>query len=127
MVVPDFLETFGTSLPSEPGCLWHISIMPNGFGQNWVEMFLKQCARWVLEGRKKGRRGNQRPATDLGERAGNKPTGEVAGFPNKSFMVVIRGMLNGNNDLTSSMQFKSSYRDVWHWEELIDCIEKIVA
>jgi hypothetical protein len=39
-------------------------------------------------------------------------------------MVVIRRVLNGNNDPTSSMQFHPSYTDGRHWEELIDFIKR---
>jgi hypothetical protein len=45
-------------------------------------------------------------------------------LPNTTFMVVIRRVLNGNNDSTSSMQFQASYPDVRDWEELFDFIEK---
>ena len=98
--------------------------MPNGFGDNGFEMFLKKCASDVREARKKGRRGNKRSVTDLGERAGKKARGNVPELPNSTFMVVIRRVPNGNNDPTSSMQFQASYTDVRHWEELIDFIEK---
>jgi hypothetical protein len=87
-------------------------------------MFLKQCESKVWEARKKGRRGNMRPATDLGECTGNNARGYVPVLPNTTFMVVIRQVPNGNNDLTSSMQFQASYTSVTHWEELIDFIEK---
>jgi hypothetical protein len=39
-------------------------------------------------------------------------------------MVVIRRVMNDNNDATTSMQFEASYTDVSDWEELIDFIEK---
>jgi hypothetical protein len=39
-------------------------------------------------------------------------------------MVVIRRVLNGDNDQTSSMQLQDSYPDVRHWEERIDFIEQ---
>jgi len=87
-------------------------------------MFLKKCASEVREGRMKGRRGNKRSATDLGECAGKKVRGNVPELPNTTFMVVIRRVLNGNNDLTSSMQLQASYTDVRDWEELIDFIGK---
>jgi hypothetical protein len=118
MAVADFLETFDTWLPLEnfDNAEW--------IRRQWVEMFLKKCASEVREARKKGRRGNKRPATDLGERAGKKARGNVPELPNTTFMVVIRRVANGNNDPTSSMQFQASYTDVRHWEELIDFIEK---
>ena len=40
-------------------------------------MCLKKCASEVREARKKGRRGNKRPAMDLGERVGKKARGNV--------------------------------------------------
>ena len=40
--------------------------------RQWVEMFLKKCASEIREARKMVRRGNNRPATDLGERASKK-------------------------------------------------------
>jgi hypothetical protein len=87
-------------------------------------MFLKKCASEVREARKEGRRGNKRPATDLGEGVGKKARGNVPELRNSTFMVVIRRVPNGNNDPTSSMQFQASYTDVRHWEELIEFIEK---
>jgi hypothetical protein len=61
--VADFLETFKTWLPlgNFDNAKW--------IRCQWVEMFLKKCAREIREARKKGRRGNTRPATDLGEHA----------------------------------------------------------
>jgi len=38
----------------------------------WVEMILKKCASKIREVRKKGRRGNKRPAMDLGKRVSTK-------------------------------------------------------
>jgi hypothetical protein len=87
-------------------------------------MFLKKCASEVREARKKGRRGNKRPATDVGERAGKIARGNLPELPNTTFMVVIRRVPNGDNDQTSSMQLQASYTDVRHWEELIDFIEQ---
>jgi len=87
-------------------------------------MLLKKCASEVWEARKKGRRGNKRPATDLGEGTGKKPRGNVPKLSNLTFMVMICRVPNGNNHPTSSMQFQASYTDVRHCEELIDFIEK---
>jgi len=92
--------------------------------RKWVEMFLKKCASEVREARKKATRGSKRRATDLGERAGNNARGNVSELPNTTFIIVIRRVLNGNNDPTPSTQFQSSYTDVRHWEELIEFIEK---
>jgi hypothetical protein len=121
MPVADFLETSYTWLRFK-----------NFDNAEWIwrqllEMFLKKCVSEVREARKKGRRANKRPATDLGEHTGNKARGNVPELPNTTFMVVIRRILNGNNDPTSSMQFQASYTDVRQWEELFDFIEKIVA
>ena len=74
--------------------------------------------------RKKGRGGNKRPTTDLGECPVKKMRGNLLEWPNTTFMVVIRRVPNGNNDQTSSIQLQASYTDVRHWEELIDFIEK---
>jgi hypothetical protein len=87
-------------------------------------MILKKCANEVREARKKGRCGKKRVATDLGECVGKKSRRNVPELPNTTFMVVIRRVLNGNNDPTFSMQLQASYTDVRHLEELIDFIEK---
>jgi len=118
MVVAEFLETFEKWLPLENfnNIEW--------IRQQWVDMFLKKRARKVREATKKGTRGNKRPATDLGECAGNKVRRNVPKLPNTTFKIVICWVLNGDNDPTSSMQFQASYTDVRHWEELIDFIEK---
>jgi len=39
-------------------------------------------------------------------------------------MIVIRGMPNVNNDMTSNMQYNAAYTDVRHCEELIDYMEQ---
>jgi len=118
MAVADFLETFEKWLPLEnfdhAKWIW----------RQWVEMFLKRCAIEVRDARMKGRRGNMRPVTDLGELAGKKPRGNVPVLPNTTYMVVIRRVPNGNNDLTSGMHFQASYPYVKHCEELIDFIER---
>jgi len=116
--VAEFLETFETWLPLE-----------NFHNAEWirrqrVEMFWKKCASEVREPRKKGRRGNKRPAMDLGERAGKKARDNLPELPNTTFIIVIRRVPNGDNDQTSSMQLQGLYTDVRHWEELIDFIEQ---
>jgi len=90
--VADFLETFETWLPLEnfDNAEW--------IWRKWVVMFLKTCPSEVREARKKGRRGNMRPATDLGVCACREARGNLPELPNTAFMVVICGMLNGNND-----------------------------
>ena len=92
-----------------------------------MEMFLNKYASRVQVARKKGRRGNKRPETDFGVRAGKQARGNVPELPNTTFIVVLRRVLNGNNDQTSSKQFQASYTDLRHWEELIDFIEKICS
>ena len=118
MAVADFLVTFEKWLPLEnfDNAEW--------IRRQWVEMFLKRCAIEVRDARMKGRRGNMRPVTDLGELAGKKPRGNVPVLPNTTYMVVIRRVPNGNNDLTSGMHFQASYPYVKHCEELIDFIER---
>jgi len=117
--VADLLETFKIWLPLEnfenAELIW----------QQWVAMCLKQCVSEVQEARKKGRWGNKRLLTDLGERAGKKVRGNIPELSNTSFMVMIRCVQNGNNDQSSSMQLRASYTDVRCWEELIDFIEQI--
>jgi hypothetical protein len=88
-----------------------------------VERVLKKCASEVREAWKKGRRGNKQPATDLQECAGNTAGGNVPELPNTTCMVVIHRVPNGNNVLTSRMQFQVSYTGVRHWEEVIDFID----
>ena len=80
--VADFLETFENRLPLEnfDHAEW--------IRQQWVEMFLKKHASEVREARKKRRGGNKQPATDLGECARKKVTGNVPGLPNTTFMGV---------------------------------------
>ena len=116
--VADFLETFNTWLP------WENFDNAEWIWRQWVEMFLKKCASEVWEARKKGRRGNKRPATDFAEHAGKTARGNLPVLPNTTFMIVIRRVPNGNNDQTFSMQLQASYTDVRDWEELIDFIEK---
>jgi hypothetical protein len=88
----DFLETFETWLPLEnfDNAEW--------IRRQWVEMFLKKCASEVVEAVRKGRRGNKRLATDVGERVGKKSRGNLPEMPNTTFMVVIRRVPNRDND-----------------------------
>jgi hypothetical protein len=112
------LETFKTWLPLEnfDNVEW--------IRWQWMQILLKKCSSEVWEARKKGRRGNERPATDLGQCVGKTARGNLPELPNTTFMVVIHRVPNGDNDQTSSMQLKASYTDVGHWEELIDFIEQ---
>ena len=116
--VADFWETFETWLLLEKfnNAEW--------FRQQWVEMFLKKCASEVREARKKGRRGNKRPVTDLGERAGKQARSNLPELQNTTFMVVICRVPNSDNDQTSCMKLQASYTDVRHWEELIESMEQ---
>jgi hypothetical protein len=72
----------------------------------------------------KGRRGKKRPAADLGQHMGQKAKSNLPELPNRTFIIVIRQVLNGNNDQICSVQHHALYPDVRHWEELIDFIEK---
>jgi len=87
-------------------------------------MLLKRCAIEAQEVRKKGRQGNKRPATDLGERLGKQVKGNLPELSNTTFFIVINRVPNDNNDQTSSNQLQASYTDVRHREELIDFIEQ---
>jgi hypothetical protein len=84
MVVADFLVTFEKWLPLEnfDNATW--------IRRQWVEIFLKKCASKFRDARTKGRRGNKRSATDLGERVGKKARGNVPELPNTTVMVVNR-------------------------------------
>jgi hypothetical protein len=117
-VVADCLETVITWLPlgnfANAKCIQ----------RQWVERFWEKCASMVREVRKKGRRSNKRPVTDLAKCAGKKATGNLRALPNTTFVVVICQVLNGNNDQTSSNQLQATYTDVRCWEELIDFIEQ---
>jgi len=55
---------------------------------------------------------------------GKNATGNLPHLPNTTFIVVIHRVLNGINAHTSSNQLQASYKDVTHWEELIDFIEQ---
>ena len=83
-----------------------------------------KCAREIREVRKKRRRGNKRPATDLGECTSNKARSNLPELPNTTFMVVICRVSNGNDIVLSPNQLQAAYTDVRHWDELIDFIIK---
>jgi len=116
--VADFWETFETWLPLDnfDNAEW--------IRRQWVEMFLKKCASEIWEARKKGRRGNKRPATDLGERASKKARSKLPELANTTFMFVICRVSNGKDIVLSPNQLQATYTDVRHWEELIDFINK---
>jgi len=60
-------------------------------------MFLKKCASEIQEARKKGRLGNIRPATYLGEGAGKKGRSNLPELPNTTFTVMIQWASNGKD------------------------------
>jgi len=112
------LVTFNTKLPLQNfnNAEW--------IRRQWVEMVIKKCATEVQEERKKGRRGNKRPATDVADRAGHKLRVKVPELQNTTFMVVIHRVLNCNDSPTSSMECLAPYTDVRHCEQLIELFEK---
>jgi len=75
------------------------------------------------EARKKGRRGNKRPATDLGEWVGKKVRSNLPEFPKTKFTVMIHWVSNGKEMVLTPKQLQASYTDVSHWEELVDFID----
>jgi len=83
-----------------------------------------KCASKIQGARKKGRRGNKRPATDLGERASKTARSNLPELPNTTFMVVICRVSNGNDIVLSPNQLQATYTDAMHWHELIDFINK---
>ena len=87
-------------------------------------MFSKKCANKIQEVRRKGRRGNQRPATVLGERVGNKGRSNIPELPNTTFTVMIHWVLNGKDMVLALKLLQASYTDVRHWEELVNFIAK---
>jgi len=114
--VADFWETFQSWLPLDnfDNAEW--------IRRQWVEMFLKKCASEIREAKKKGRRGNKRQATELGERASNKARNNLPLLLYTTFMVVICRVSNGNDIFLSPNQLQAAYTDVRHWDELIEFI-----
>jgi len=76
--------------------------------RQWVEMFLKKCAREIREARNKGRQGNKRPATHLGMCASKMARSNLLELPNTMFMVVIRWVLNGKDMVLAPKQLQAS-------------------
>ena len=66
MAVTDFLVTFENWLPSV-----HFN-NAEWIPQQWVEMLLRKCRSESREAKKKGKGGNKRLATNLGEHGCNK-------------------------------------------------------
>jgi len=116
--VADFLATFENWL-----------LLVNFDNAEWIrrqgeEMFLNKCASEIREARKKGRQGNKRPATDLGECAGKQARNNLPELRNTTFMVMIHLVTNGNDMVLAPEQLQAANTDVRHWEELDDFIEK---
>ena len=116
--VADFLETFKVWLPLDnfDNAEW--------IRRQWVERFSKKCASEIREERKRGRRGNKRPAMDVGEHASKNARSNLTELPITRFMVVISWVSNGKDMVLAPKQLQASYTDVRHWEELIDFINK---
>jgi len=108
MVVTDSLATFETWLP-----LVNLDIA-EWIRQQWVEMFLKKCTSAIREARKKRRRGNTRPATDLGERAGKQARSNLPQLQNRMFMDMIHWVSNGKDMVLAPKQLQVLYTDVRH-------------
>jgi len=92
--------------------------------RQWVEMFLKKCGSEIREAKKNGRRGNEQPATELGECAGKKARSNLPELPNTTFTVMFHWVSNGQDMVLAPKQLQASYADVRHWEELVDFIDK---
>jgi len=75
-------------------------------------------------GKEEGKARQQATGDGFGGARGQTAKGNLPELPNTTFMVVIRGVSNGNDDESSSMQLQASYPDVRHREELNDFIEK---
>jgi len=114
--VADFLDTIKNWLP------FVIYDNAEWIRPQWVEIFLKKCASDIREVRKKGRRGNKRPAMDLGERAGRMARSNLPELPNTTFTVMIHWVSNCKDMVLAPKQLQASYTDVRYWEELVDFI-----
>jgi len=116
--VTDFVATFENWLP-----LVNFDIA-EWIRWQWVEMFSKKCASEIQEARKKGRCGNRRPATDLGEHEGKKERFNLPELTNTTFTVMIHWVSNGKDMGLALNQLQASCTDVRHWEELVNFIDK---
>ena len=85
---------------------------------------MNKCASEIRKARKKGCRGNKRPATDLGERVGKMVRSNLPEMPNTTFTVMIHWVSNGKDMVLAPKQLQALYTDVRHWEELVDFIDK---
>ena len=92
--------------------------------QQWVEMFLNKYASAIREACKKGRQGNMRPTTDLGECMGKNARRNLRELPNTIFTVMICWVSNGKDFVLAPKHIQASYTDVRHWKELVDFINK---
>jgi hypothetical protein len=108
IVAADFLETFKTwlSLKNFDHAAW--------IGRQCVQKIWKKGESDLPKARKKGRCGNKRAATDLGEHAGRSARGILTVLPNTSFMVVLCRVPNSYIHQTSINQLQASYTDVRH-------------
>jgi hypothetical protein len=70
-------------------------------------MCLKKCASEIREARKKGRRGNMRPVTDLGGRASKKARRNLQELLNTTLTVVICPVSDGK-DIHESLKSVSN-------------------
>jgi len=86
-------------------------------------MILKQCANEIEMARKKGRRCNQPPASDLCDHASNMQEVISLICTIQTFTVVIRSESNSKDMGLAPKQLHASYSDVRHWEELIEFID----
>jgi len=119
MAVADLLETLENWLPVDN---FHNT---EWIQRQWIEMFLKKSETETREMRRKGRRGNKWPATDLGERASTNARSNRPKLPNSMIRVLILRVSNGKDMDLAPKQLEALHTDVMHWEELIDSINKI--
>jgi len=90
-------------------------------------MFSKKCASKIWEMRKKRRRGNKRPATDLGERASTQARSKLAELPNTMFTVMTHWVSNSKDMVLAPKQLQGSYTDVRYWSTCLIPSTKIAA
>ena len=85
---------------------------------------LERYACEIREASKKGRRGNKRPATDLGEGAGTTSRSNLPELPNSPFTVMIHWVSNGMDMVLAPKQLQASYTDMRYGKLLVDFIDK---
>ena len=118
MVVADLMATFENWLQTVS--FNHAELIR----QQWVEMVLKNCASEIRESRKKGRQGNLRPATDLGEHMCRKGRSNPPALPDTMFTIMICWVSNSKDTVQAPEQLQPLYINMRHWEELVDFIDK---